>query len=157
MSEHAQRRRPKKAKAPAGHNGVNGAHGANGTSLRAVSPNDLEALLAALQAMRAGDFTVRLGGDQIGLAGKIADTFNDFVAANERMAEQLDRVGETVGRQGKTRHRVKFALTTGSWGEMESSVNSLIDDLLWPTAEMTRAITAVARGDLLQSVHLDVE
>ncbi|HEX4293565.1 MAG TPA: HAMP domain-containing protein, partial [Rhizomicrobium sp.] len=150
MSEHVQSTR-RKAKAPTGKNG------ASGVSLRDVSATDLEALLSALQAMRSGDFTVRLSGNQVGLAGKIADTFNDIVAANERMAEQLDRVGETVGRQGKTRHRVKFALSTGSWGEMESSVNSLVDDLLWPTAEMTRAITAVAQGDLLQSVHLDVE
>src|SRR5206468_3634321 len=41
--------------------------------------------------------------------------------------------------------------------EMESSVNTLIDDLLWPTTEVTRAIAAVAQGDLLETVHLDVE
>ena len=40
---------------------------------------------------------------------------------------------------------------------MEASVNSLIDDLLWPTTEVTRAIAAVAQGDLLQTVRLDVE
>src|SRR5471032_1845490 len=40
---------------------------------------------------------------------------------------------------------------------MEASVNTLIDDLLWPTAEVTRAIAAVAKGDLLQTVNLDVD
>jgi hypothetical protein len=40
---------------------------------------------------------------------------------------------------------------------MEHSVNTLIDDLLWPTTEVTRAISAVAKGDLLQTVNLDVE
>ena len=40
---------------------------------------------------------------------------------------------------------------------MESSVNGLIDDLLWPTTEVTRAVTAVARGDLVQTVPLDVD
>ena len=40
---------------------------------------------------------------------------------------------------------------------MEASVNSLIDDLLWPTTEVTRAIAAVAQGDLLQTVPLDVD
>src|SRR5438105_3601024 len=40
---------------------------------------------------------------------------------------------------------------------MEASVNSLIDDLLWPTTEVTRAIAAVAQGDLLQTVRLDVD
>ncbi len=96
-------------------------------------------------------------GDQLGLIGKIADTFNDIVSANERMAQQLEHVGQVVGRDGKTRQRVKFALSNGSWGEMETSVNTLIDDLLWPTAEVTRAIGAVAQGDLLQTVRLEVD
>ena len=50
-----------------------------------------------------------------------------------------------------------MGLSDGAWGEMESSVNSLIDDLLWPTTEVTRAIAAVAQGDLLQTVQLDVD
>jgi HAMP domain-containing protein/CheY-like chemotaxis protein/signal transduction histidine kinase len=40
---------------------------------------------------------------------------------------------------------------------METSVNTLIDDLLWPTTAVTRAISAVAQGDLLQTVRLDVD
>src|SRR5215470_3633635 len=65
---------------------------------------DLHELLHALQAVRVGDFTVRLPGDRVGIAGKIADAFNEIVSANQRMAQQLDDVGEVVGRQGKTRH-----------------------------------------------------
>ncbi|MBV9748479.1 MAG: hypothetical protein JO157_06680, partial [Acetobacteraceae bacterium] len=118
---------------------------------------ELHELLHALQAVRVGDFSVRMAGDRVGLMGKIADTFNEIVAANERMAAQLDRVGQVVGREGKTRQRVKFGLAHGAWGEMESSINTLIDDLLWPTTEVTRAIAAVAQGDLLQTVKLHVD
>ncbi len=117
----------------------------------------LQELLHALQAMRTGDFSVRLPGDQLGIEGKIADTFNEIVAANERMAEELEHVGRVVGREGKTRTRVQFGLHSGAWGEMEASVNDLIDDLLWPTTAVTHAITAVAQGDLLQTVRLDVD
>src|SRR5205809_433907 len=118
---------------------------------------ELYELLNALQSMRVGDFSVRLSGGQMGLLGKIADTFNEIVAANERMAQQLERVGQVVGREGKTRQRVKFPLSSQAWGEMESSVNTLIEDLLWPTTEVTRAISAVAKGDLLQTVPLEVD
>src|SRR6266852_2171003 len=118
---------------------------------------DLRHMLQALQAMRVGNFSVRLPADRTGLAGKIADTFNEIVAANERMAHELEYVGQVVGREGKTRQRVKFGLSSGAWGEMEGSVNTLIDDLLWPTTAVTHAITAVARGNLLQTVRLDVE
>ncbi len=121
------------------------------------SPASLQDLLHALQAMRAGDFSVRMTGDHLGIEGKIADTFNEIVAANQRMAQQLERVGQVVGREGKTRQRVKFDLSSGSWADMEGSVNTLIDDLLWPTREVTRAVAAVAQGDLLQTVQLDVD
>src|SRR3954469_12825797 len=118
---------------------------------------ELRDILQALQAVRFGDFSVRLPHDCTGLAGKIADTFNDIVAANERMAEQLAHVGQVVGREGKKRQRVQLDLSHGAWGEMEDSVNTLIEDLLWPTSAVTQAITAVARGDLLQTVRLDVD
>jgi HAMP domain-containing protein/signal transduction histidine kinase/DNA-binding response OmpR family regulator len=123
-----------------------------------ASPDlNLGELLDALQAMQAGDFSVRLPGSKTGVAGKICDTFNTIVAANERIAQQLEHVGEVVGRQGKTSTRVRFGLSQGAWADMEGSVNTLIDDLLWPTTTVTRTVTAVARGDLLQTVPLDVD
>jgi HAMP domain-containing protein/CheY-like chemotaxis protein/signal transduction histidine kinase len=125
--------------------------------LNGSEPGELRELLHALQAMRVGDFSVRMAGDQVGIMGKVADTFNGIVAANQRISHQLERVGQVVGREGRTRQRVRFGLSEGAWGEMESSVNTLIDDLLWPTTEVTRAIAAVAQGDLLQTVPLDVD
>ena len=65
----------------------------NGTS------DPMQDLLHALQAMRAGDFSVRMTGDHLGIEGKIADTFNEIVAANQRMAQQLEHVGQVVGRE----------------------------------------------------------
>src|SRR5882724_3397192 len=114
-------------------------------------------LLDALHAMQAGDFSVRLPGHQVGVAGKICDAFNTIVAANQRIAQQLEHVGEVVGHEGKTRTRVRFGLSDGAWADMEGSVNALIDDLLWPTTAVTRTVAAVARGDLLQTVPLDVD
>ncbi len=118
---------------------------------------NLNQLLDVLRAMQAGNFSVRLPGSQVGVAGKICDAFNTIIAANQRIAQQLEQVGEVVGRQGKTRTRVRFGLSDGAWADMESSVNTLIDDLLWPTTAVTRTVTAVARGDLLQTVPLDVD
>ena len=108
---------------------------------------NLNKLLDVLRAMQAGDFSVRLPGSQVGVAGKVYDAFNTIVAANQRIAQQLEHVGEVVGRQGKTRTRVRFGLSEGAWADMEGSVNTLIDDLLWPTTAVTRTVTAVARGD----------
>ncbi|HEU4764799.1 MAG TPA: hypothetical protein VFT93_04015, partial [Candidatus Eisenbacteria bacterium] len=68
----------------------------------------LDSVLQALQAMRGGDFSVRLPGNWTGLEGKIADTFNDIAASNQRMAEELERVGQVVGKKGRTRERMRF-------------------------------------------------
>jgi HAMP domain-containing protein/CheY-like chemotaxis protein/nitrogen-specific signal transduction histidine kinase len=122
-----------------------------------IASADLSVVLASLQTMRDGDFSVRLPGNWTGLAGKIADTFNDIVTANHQMARELKRVGQVVGKEGRTRERMRFHLPKAAWGEMEVSVNTLVDDLLRPTTEVTRAIGAVAKGNLTQTVQLDVD
>src|ERR1700741_5418339 len=127
---------------------------AAGTELAAAN---MSVILASLQTMRDGDFSVRLPGNWTGLAGKIADTFNDIVAANQQMAKELKRVGQVVGKEGRTRERMRFHLPKAAWGEMEVSVNTLVEDLLRPTTEVTRAIGAVAKGNLTQTVQLDVD
>jgi HAMP domain-containing protein/CheY-like chemotaxis protein/signal transduction histidine kinase len=118
---------------------------------------DLSVILGCLQTMRDGDFSVRLPGHWTGLHGKIADTFNEIVAANQKMAKELTRVGQAVGKEGRTSERTRFNEARGSWGEMEVSINTLVGDLLRPTTEMTRAIAAVAQGNLTQTVRLDVD
>jgi HAMP domain-containing protein/CheY-like chemotaxis protein/signal transduction histidine kinase len=138
------------SKSSAKNNGQNNVH-------VDVSYADLSTILSSLQTMRDGDFSVRLPGNWTGLAGKIADTFNEIVTANQQMAKELKRVGQVVGKEGRTRERMRFDLPKAAWGEMEVSVNTLVDDLLRPTTEVTRAIAAVAKGNLTQTVQLDVD
>src|SRR6202163_1492573 len=122
-----------------------------------VTAAELTAILASLQTMRDGDFSVRLPGAWTGLSGKIADTFNEIVTANQQMASELKRVGQVVGKEGRTRERTRFHESKGAWGEMEGSINIMVEDLLRPTTEVTRAIAAVAQGNLTQTVRLDVD
>ena len=126
-----------------------------GSGRNRKSDLDQRELLRALQAMRDGDFSVRLPGDRVGIAGKIADTFNEIVSANELLAQELERSGQVVGREGKTRHRMALGRRAGAWSDMERSFNTLVDDLLWPTTEVTRTIAAVAKGDLSQKMQLE--
>jgi len=118
---------------------------------------ELAAILSSLQSMRDGDFSVRLPGSWTGLGGKIADTFNEIVQANQQMSQELQRIGQVVGKDGRTRERARFQESKGAWGEMEISVNTLVDDLLRPNTEVTRAVAAVAQGNLTQTVRLDVD
>src|SRR6185437_6447865 len=98
-----------------------------------------------------------LPGSWTGLNGKIADTFNEIVSSNQQMAKELARVGQVVGKEGRTRERVRFNAPRGAWAGMEGSVNTLVEDLLRPTTEVTRAIAGVAQGNLNQTVRVDVD
>jgi hypothetical protein len=66
--------------------------------------------------VKAGDFSVQLPTTWTGHGRKIADAFNDIVAANQTMAKELKRVGQVVGKEGRTRERTKFEQAKGSWG-----------------------------------------
>src|ERR1700722_1683579 len=83
------------------------------------TPAGLGLILAGLQTMRDGDFSVRLPVGWTGLEGKIADTFNIIISANEHLAREWNRVGLAVGKEGKTREKIRFQQLRGAWGEME--------------------------------------
>ena len=129
----------------------------SGAAARAAGDAELRELLRVFSAVRNGDFSVRLPLHWTGTLGKISEAVNDVVGANQHMAEQLEHVGQVVGKEGKTRQRVRLPAHPGAWADMEMSVNALIDDLLWPTTEVTRALAAVAQGDLGQNIRLDVD
>src|SRR5712691_4406294 len=116
-----------------------------------------KSLLAALFSLRDGDFSVRLPTDILGINGKIADAFNDIAIISERRARETARVTHAVGKEGKLKQRMTVAAVAGGWAEEVAAINTLIDDLVWPTTEVTRAVGAVAKGDLGQSMALEVD
>jgi HAMP domain-containing protein/signal transduction histidine kinase/CheY-like chemotaxis protein len=118
---------------------------------------DTGQLLAALMAFKRGDFSARLPENWTGLPGKIADTFNEVIEANERMTRELERIGRVVGKEGRIAQRAAIGEVTNSWAEAIGSINNLIGDLVQPTSEMARVIGAVARGDLSQTMATEIE
>ncbi len=98
---------------------------------------------------------MRLPREWTGLAGKIADTFNEVVWMNQAMASELERLGREVGKEGKIQQRANTRDFEGSWAGMVSSVNTLVEELVRPTSEMSRVIGAVAKGDLSQVAALE--
>jgi HAMP domain-containing protein/signal transduction histidine kinase/CheY-like chemotaxis protein len=117
---------------------------------------DTTVLLSALTALKKGDFSVRLPLHWTGLAGKVADSFNDVVELNQRMARELDRLSRVVGKEGRINQRASLGDLHGSWADAINSVNELIGDLVHPTSETARVIGAVAQGDLSQTMALEI-
>ncbi len=118
---------------------------------------EMNALLVALTGLRKGDAKVRLPLDWSGVSGKVADVFNAVVEQNADMAEELARLRQVVGKEGKLKQRASLREARGFWGQSIECINSLIDDLVHPTSEVARVIGAVAQGDLSKSMALEVE
>ncbi len=131
-----------------------------GKARLAVAANDVldtDQLLAVLTAVRKGDFSVKMSLSQVGVAGKISDALNDIIELNRETTREFERVSQAVGKEGKITQRAHLHGAAGAWAASVNSVNTLIGDLVQPTSEVARVIGAVAKGDLSQSMSLDIE
>src|SRR5437868_7813428 len=117
---------------------------------------DNREVLRILSRFDNGDFSVRLPSDRIGIAGKIYDTLNTIIRRNEALTQELDRISDVVGKEGNLRHRASLD-GAGSWKRCVESVNALVSDLVQPSADFSRVIGAVARGDLAQRMSVDFD
>jgi HAMP domain-containing protein/signal transduction histidine kinase/ActR/RegA family two-component response regulator len=118
---------------------------------------EIEHLVDVLKAVKQGDFGIRFPYEKEGVLGRVGELLNDIIGMNEHMAGELVRVGKVVGREGKMHERASVGPAKGAWAGGMSSVNQLISDLVAPTNEVARVITAVARGDLSQKMALEIE
>src|SRR4051794_22458610 len=114
-------------------------------------------LLAAMQAFRDGDFSWRLPSDWTDTDRRIAEAFNQTIAHEDLISREVERLSKTVGRDGQLKQRMSLPGAIGQWARKASSINTLIDDLVRPTTEIARTIGAVAKGDLGQSMELEVD
>src|SRR5205085_5359525 len=128
--------------------------------------DELDRLLAALRAARQGDFSVRLIFDRVGTNGhaagadvmrSIGTEWNELMTLNAALANEMVRVERVVGREGRMNERAALREMNGGWAASVGSINALIGDLVQPTTEVARVISAVAEGDFTQKMALSIE
>ncbi|MEV5811995.1 HAMP domain-containing protein [Streptomyces mutabilis] len=114
----------------------------------------LNRLLAALVAMREGNFRKRLTVSGDGVMSEIAAVFNEVADRNLHLTGELARVRRVVGREGKLTERLETGACEGSWAAAIDNSNALVDDLVRPVSEVSRVLSAVADGDLSPRMDL---
>jgi HAMP domain-containing protein/CheY-like chemotaxis protein/signal transduction histidine kinase len=122
-----------------------------------IKKKDLQELLEALRSARDGETGVRLSAQKSGVMGDVAKAFNGLVERREGLTNELSRVSRVIGREGRMTERAQLKNAKGTWAESVTSVNSMIDDLVRPTIEVSRVLDAVAEGDLSQKMSLKIE
>src|SRR3981081_1393406 len=114
---------------------------------------DTRVALNVLNAVKRGDFTVRMPSNWTGSAGKVASSLNDIIESNQRLEREIRRLSKRVGKEGQ----VKRAARGDAGGGLSSTVGAvtaIVEDLVRPNTEMARVISAVANGDLSQTMAL---
>jgi signal transduction histidine kinase/CheY-like chemotaxis protein/HAMP domain-containing protein len=151
--------RPKTTTSTRKTNGKTNGKGKNGAARSEFAGDALDKreLLSVLAAFRRGVFTARMPSHLDGVDGRIADTLNELIELHARLAAELRRLSRAVGEEGRTSQRASLSGVSGAWADSVDSVNNLIVNLVHPTSETARVIGAVARGDLSQTMSLDVE
>ncbi|MBA4156052.1 MAG: response regulator [Gemmatimonadetes bacterium] len=73
------------------------------------------------------------------------------------MMDEAIRVSTRVGHDGATNVRVQRGDQKGDWARTLDAINAVIGDLVQPTSEIARVLTAVANGDLSQKMVLQID
>jgi HAMP domain-containing protein/signal transduction histidine kinase/CheY-like chemotaxis protein len=121
-----------------------------------AAPIDAQALLRVLAAVKRGDFSARMPADWNGSAGKVATALNDIIEANQRLEREIRRLSKRVGKEGQVK-RTPYGPAGGAWATTLDAVNDLVEDLARPNTEVSRVISAVANGDLSQTMALEID
>jgi HAMP domain-containing protein/signal transduction histidine kinase/ActR/RegA family two-component response regulator len=127
------------------------------SSVATATRAEIDHLADVLKAMKHGDFSVRFEYQKHGPLSRAGELLNDIIGLNEHTASELVRVGRVVGQEGKMHERASVGTAKGGWANSMNAVNQLIGDLVAPTNEVARVITAVARGDLSQKMVLEID
>src|SRR5687767_14886249 len=118
---------------------------------------EMTLILTALTQLKRGDAKARLPYHGTGAFGKVAEVFNDLVEQSAMMADEVSRLSQVVGKEGKLKKRAALPNAHGFWADSVENINSLIDDLVHPNNEVARVIGAVAQGDLSKSMALELD
>ena len=119
--------------------------------------DEMTQIYGALVALRKGDASAKLPHHGSAAFSRVAEVFNDLVEQNVAMAEELAKLSQMVGKEGKLKRRASLQNARGFWAQKVDSINSLIDDLVHPTSEAARVIGAVAQGDLSKTMALEID
>jgi HAMP domain-containing protein len=125
------------------------------------TPLDTDALLAALTALKNGDFSARMpAGD--GEAGRIAEVLNAVMAQNALLTGEVRRIAREVGPEGRFGGQAEVPGLAGAWSELVADVNrmgSLLTEQIRDLSQTSRAlaggsterkVTAPAYGETLE-------
>ena len=106
-------------------------------------------------AIAMGDLTQKITVEAAGEILQLKDTLNSMVDNLNRLANEVSRVAQVAGVEGKLSERAKVEGVGGSWKNIVDTLNTLIDSIAKPVQEVIRLSLALSKGDISQRYALE--
>ncbi|WP_438939717.1 HAMP domain-containing protein [Catenulispora pinisilvae] len=106
-------------------------------------------------AVAQGDLTQKITVEVAGEMLELKDTINTMVDQLSGFADEVTRVSLEVGTEGRLGGQARVPGVAGTWKDLTDSVNSMADNLTTQVRNIAQVATAVASGDLTQTITVD--
>ncbi|MDQ3933660.1 MAG: HAMP domain-containing protein [Actinomycetota bacterium] len=108
-------------------------------------------------AVARGDLTQKITVEAKGEVATLAETINEMTDTLAIFAEQVTGVAREVGTEGKLGGQADVPNVAGTWKDLTDSVNLMAGNLTSQVRNIAQVTTAVANGDLSQTITVDVK
>ncbi|MER6154418.1 HAMP domain-containing protein [Streptomyces sp. NPDC001868] len=107
-------------------------------------------------AVANGDLSQKVTVPARGEVAKLAETINQMTETLRIFADEVTRVANEVGAEGRLGGQAQVPGAAGTWKDLTDSVNTVFRNLTTQVRDIAAVTTAVADGDLSQKVTVDV-
>ncbi|MGW0710350.1 HAMP domain-containing protein [Streptomyces sp. NPDC002643] len=107
-------------------------------------------------AVANGDLSQKVSVPARGEVAKLAETINQMTETLRIFADEVTRVANEVGGEGRLGGQAQVPGAAGTWKDLTDSVNTVFRNLTTQVRDIAAVTTAVADGDLSQKVTVDV-
>ncbi|MFJ3234577.1 HAMP domain-containing protein [Streptomyces sp. NPDC086787] len=107
-------------------------------------------------AVASGDLSRKVTVPARGEVAQLAETINQMTETLRIFADEVTRVANEVGAEGRLGGQANVPGAAGTWKDLTDSVNTVFRNLTTQVRDIAAVTTAVANGDLSQKVTVDV-
>ncbi|MFI6353608.1 HAMP domain-containing protein [Streptomyces sp. NPDC050743] len=107
-------------------------------------------------AVANGDLSQKVTVPARGEVAQLAETINQMTETLRIFADEVTRVANEVGAEGRLGGQANVPGAAGTWKDLTDSVNTVFRNLTTQVRDIATVTTAVANGDLSQKVTVDV-
>ncbi|WP_141655672.1 HAMP domain-containing protein, partial [Streptomyces acidiscabies] len=107
-------------------------------------------------AVANGDLSRKVTVPARGEIAQLADTINQMTDTLRTFADEVTRVANETGSEGRLGGQANVPGVSGTWKDLTDSVNTVFRNLTTQVRDIAQVTTAVASGDLSQKVTVDV-